>query len=402
LTEESDLALLTRAAAFAADKHRDLRRKDIDAPPYINHPIAVANTLAAEAGVDDKIVLAAALLHDTIEDTGTTEGELEAAFGAEVTGVVVEVTDNKALPKAERKRLQVEHAPHLSLRAKLVKLADKISNLRDISTSPPADWSLERKREYFDWAKRVVDGMRGSHARLEALFDQEYQRRPGDSLDTADVAAGMKLAREEAREEALIQRIPTSGSVAVPSPIELAERLTGRGRYDFDVLVEGIALAQRLLRPGPYVLMLWQSVLDFEGIEYYLYLSDACEQMEARRRAAQKIIELEAAITRPGKGETWKRTGGGGGPVAADSAQTERRGPVRLDYGEGLVVEIDGYNRVRFAAQVVGPFSGAIVGHELIDFVHPDRRHELWSFFHDLGESVTKGTEPRTPLSAMS
>jgi guanosine-3',5'-bis(diphosphate) 3'-pyrophosphohydrolase len=180
LTEESDLALIMRAAAFAADKHRDLRRKDVDASPYINHPIAVANTLAAEAGVDDKVVLAAALLHDTIEDTDTTESELKAAFGAEVTGVVVEVTDNKALPKAERKRLQVEHAPHLSHRAKLVKLADKISNLRDISTSPPADWSLERKREYFDWSKSVVDGMRGTHARLEALFDQEHQRRPGD------------------------------------------------------------------------------------------------------------------------------------------------------------------------------------------------------------------------------
>lgn len=172
------LSLIISASAFAAEKHRNQRRKDAEASPYINHPIALANLLACEAGIDDVSVLAAALLHDTIEDTNTSTDELIAAFGGEIAALVLEVTDDKALPKAERKRLQIEHAPHLSYRAKLVKLADKICNLRDVCQTPPADWSLERRREYFDWAVRVVDGLRATHATLEQLFDAELRTRP--------------------------------------------------------------------------------------------------------------------------------------------------------------------------------------------------------------------------------
>ena len=130
------------ALAFAADKHKNQRRKDADASPYINHPIALANLLLNEAGVEDQRVLIAAILHDTIEDTDTTEQELVKHFGKDVADIVLEVTDDKALPKAERKRLQIEHAAHISRRAKLVKLADKICNLRDITASPPAGWSI--------------------------------------------------------------------------------------------------------------------------------------------------------------------------------------------------------------------------------------------------------------------
>jgi guanosine-3',5'-bis(diphosphate) 3'-pyrophosphohydrolase len=173
----ADTALILRATAFAADKHRNQRRKDAEASPYINHPVALANLLA-QTGISDTTVLAAALLHDTIEDTDATAEELTRAFGGEIAAVVLEVTDDKSLPKAERKRRQVEHAPHLSVPAKLVKLADKICNLRDVSQSPPKDWPLERKREYFDWARQVVDGLRGAHAGLEKLFDIEYARRP--------------------------------------------------------------------------------------------------------------------------------------------------------------------------------------------------------------------------------
>jgi GTP diphosphokinase / guanosine-3',5'-bis(diphosphate) 3'-diphosphatase len=173
----TDIALIIRASAFAADKHRNQRRKDADASPYINHPIALANTLA-QAGIGDPMVLVAALLHDTIEDTDTTADELAGVFGPEIAAIVLEVTDDKSLPKAERKRLQVTHAPHLSARAKLVKLADKICNLRDVSDSPPYDWPLERRREYFDWARQVVAGLRGTHTGLEQLFDAEYGRRP--------------------------------------------------------------------------------------------------------------------------------------------------------------------------------------------------------------------------------
>ncbi|QQX85267.1 bifunctional (p)ppGpp synthetase/guanosine-3',5'-bis(diphosphate) 3'-pyrophosphohydrolase [Cupriavidus necator] len=169
---------LIAAIAFAADKHRNQRRKDAEASPYINHPIALANVLANESGIEDERVLVTAILHDTIEDTETTEQELVSSFGQEVANIVLEVTDDKSLPKSERKRLQMEHAAHISSRAQLVKLADKICNLRDIAKSPPANWSLERKQEYFDWAKSVVDGLRGVHPGLEALFDAAYGARP--------------------------------------------------------------------------------------------------------------------------------------------------------------------------------------------------------------------------------
>lgn len=160
-----------KAVAFAAEKHRNQRRKNADASPYINHPIALANVLANEGGVVDATVLCAAVLHDTIEDTETTADELKQLFGDKVTSIVLEVTDDKALAKEVRKEEQVRHAPHISTEAKLVKLADKICNLRDILASPPADWSAERKQAYFEWAARVVAGLRGVHPGLEAVFD---------------------------------------------------------------------------------------------------------------------------------------------------------------------------------------------------------------------------------------
>jgi len=138
----------------------------------------LANVLAVECGIDDEEVICGALLHDTIEDTRTTEEELLENFGENITRIVLEVTDDKTLDKMDRKEAQVAHAPHISDQAKLVKLADKISNLRDISASPPFDWSIERKQEYFDWAARVINGLRGVHPELEALFDQVYCKKP--------------------------------------------------------------------------------------------------------------------------------------------------------------------------------------------------------------------------------
>ena len=167
----SQLGTFVKAVAFAAEKHRNQRRKDADASPYINHPIALANVLANEGGVSDATVLCAAVLHDTIEDTETTENELTTTFGSHVSSVVLEVTDDKSLEKHVRKQRQIEHAPHISTEAKLVKLADKICNLRDILASPPANWSTERKQAYFDWASKVVAGVRGVHPNLEAVFD---------------------------------------------------------------------------------------------------------------------------------------------------------------------------------------------------------------------------------------
>ena len=174
--ERGKLALLLKALAFAAHKHRDQRRKDAEASPYINHPIALADLLVNEGGVTDVEVLCAALLHDTVEDTATTPEELANAFGSRIARIVAEVTDDTALARAERKRLQVERAASISPEAKLVKLADKICNLRDVVDHPPASWSLERRREYFEWAKSVVDRLRGAHPRLEAAFDAAYSK----------------------------------------------------------------------------------------------------------------------------------------------------------------------------------------------------------------------------------
>jgi guanosine-3',5'-bis(diphosphate) 3'-pyrophosphohydrolase len=175
---EPVLGKLAKALAFAADKHRNQRRKDADASPYINHPIALMNVLVVEGGISDIDVLAGALLHDTIEDTDTTAEEIEAEFGPIIRRIVEEVTDDKSLPTAERKQAQIDHAPQLSTQARLVKLADKICNLRDVARTPPPDWSLERRQQYFDWARQVVDGLRGCHRRLEAVFDQTSARRP--------------------------------------------------------------------------------------------------------------------------------------------------------------------------------------------------------------------------------
>jgi len=166
-----------QALAFAAHKHRDQRRKDEGASPYINHPIALADILVNEGGVTDHVVLCAAILHDTIEDTETTYEELISVFGKDIADVVNEVTDDKSLDKAERKLLQIEHAAHASPRAKLVKLADKTCNLREIAATPPADWSEQWRNEYFDWAQRVVAGMRGQNSALEAAFDTAFMAR---------------------------------------------------------------------------------------------------------------------------------------------------------------------------------------------------------------------------------
>jgi guanosine-3',5'-bis(diphosphate) 3'-pyrophosphohydrolase len=178
---------LTPALVFAAEKHRFQRRKTPTPPPsellsegcdglipYINHPLALLDILAREAAITDLEVLLAALLHDTLEDTFTTVDELRAQFGERVTALVQEVTDDKRLPKAERKREQVRHAPHLSPQAAQIKIADKIANLRDIISHPP-DWDLARKQAYFAWAAEVVNAIPAPHPGLLALFQQAYQ-----------------------------------------------------------------------------------------------------------------------------------------------------------------------------------------------------------------------------------
>ncbi len=170
------VGLLLKAVQFSAEKHQGQKRKGADASPYINHPIEVAAMLANVADVQDLTILIAAVLHDTIEDTHTSPEDLEALFGAAVCSLVQEVSDDKRLPKSERKRLQIEHAPRLSEQAKLIKLADKSANVGDVSDRPPSDWTIERRQQYLDWAEQVVTGCRGVNRALEAHFDQTLMR----------------------------------------------------------------------------------------------------------------------------------------------------------------------------------------------------------------------------------
>jgi guanosine-3',5'-bis(diphosphate) 3'-pyrophosphohydrolase len=168
---DDSTGLILKAMRFSAEKHKDQRRKDARAAPYINHPIEVAEILWRLGEVRDTTLLLASILHDTIEDTDATADEIRAEFGDEVLALVLEVTDDKSLPKQRRKQLQVENAPHKTSKAKLLKLADKISNVQGIISSPPKDWSLERKQEYLLWTEQVVAGLRGVNEALEGHYD---------------------------------------------------------------------------------------------------------------------------------------------------------------------------------------------------------------------------------------
>ncbi len=161
--------LVIKAAVYAAEKHKYQRRKGFNQVPYINHPLKVALTLN-ECGEDDENILIAAILHDVIEDTDASYEEISLEFNKEIADLVIEVTDDKELPYAIRKELQVKGAPTLSLKAKKIKIADKICNIRDI-VNYPLDWSTERKLSYLEWAQQVVSGCRNVNPALENIFD---------------------------------------------------------------------------------------------------------------------------------------------------------------------------------------------------------------------------------------
>ncbi|MBY0550903.1 MAG: HD domain-containing protein [Candidatus Obscuribacterales bacterium] len=166
-----DLVMISAAIQFAADKHRKQRRKDRAQTPYINHPLQVFDLLLRIGGIRDTYILVAAILHDTIEDTDTTADEIRDLFGEIVLGYVLELSDDKTLSQADRKRLQVEHASHKSYGAKLIKTGDKISNTGELDTNPPMGWDIARRLGYIDWAEQVIAGLRGTNSALEAHFD---------------------------------------------------------------------------------------------------------------------------------------------------------------------------------------------------------------------------------------
>jgi guanosine-3',5'-bis(diphosphate) 3'-pyrophosphohydrolase len=163
---------ILQATHFAAEKHSQQRRKNTEASPYINHPIEVAFHLSSVGGIFDEEILIAALLHDTIEDTETSQEEIASLFGETVASLVAECTDDKSLPKSERKRLQIENAPKKSPGAKMIKIADKTCNLRSILSDPPKDWPLSRQYDYFVWAEKVVSGLLGHNSSLDDAVDR--------------------------------------------------------------------------------------------------------------------------------------------------------------------------------------------------------------------------------------
>lgn len=161
------------AARFAAVRHRDQKRKGLYGEPYINHLLEVAQLLTLE-GIEDEDVIAAAILHDSVEDVGVTFEELEERFGPRITGFVRELTDDMRLHSHLRKQLEVAHAPNMSAEAQAIKVADKLSNVRAIYSSPPEGWSLERKRDYCEFARALVQSCPEAPKGLVERFEQAY------------------------------------------------------------------------------------------------------------------------------------------------------------------------------------------------------------------------------------
>jgi guanosine-3',5'-bis(diphosphate) 3'-pyrophosphohydrolase len=362
------MKLLLDALAFAAAKHRNQRRKDVDASPYINHPIALARVLSVEAGIRDETVIAAALLHDTIEDTETSYDELLARFGAAVASIVAEVTDDKNLAKAERKALQVAHAPHISLGAKWVKLADKTCNLRDVASSPPAGWPLRRRQAYFDWAKAVIDGLRGTHPLLEGLFDRAYAARP--SSGPAEIEAPVVGVDGCQRGWLAVARAPDTGRLTASVHGAAMELLAAHGEavaIAVDIPIGLLAKGQRLAdlaarealsgRASSVFMTPPRPVFDAGS---YAEANQASQRLEGRGISAQawaiapKIREWDAALLADAAAR--RRTHevhpelsfalmNGDKPLAAGKKSIEgalaRRGLLVQYYGEAAVAGVE-------------------------------------------------------------
>ena len=171
------LAELLKAIELAASKHRNQRRMDVDASPYINHPLAVASLLAVDCGVHDIDILCAAVLHDTLENTQTTDAEIAGLLNSSVADLVLEVTNDNRLPWAERRQAQIDKSLQLSHGARLIKLANICCVLSELLMRPPADWPLQRKRDYFDWAECVVARLDGTDRRLQTRAESLLARR---------------------------------------------------------------------------------------------------------------------------------------------------------------------------------------------------------------------------------
>jgi GTP diphosphokinase / guanosine-3',5'-bis(diphosphate) 3'-diphosphatase len=170
----ADTQRLLSAIRFAAERHRDDRRKGETAAPYINHPITVADQLAEQGLGDDIELLMAAVLHDVIEDTDATYDDLNRQFGSRVAGIVLEVSDDKTLEKEARRQKVVDSIGKKSREARLIKLSDLRANVHDIVHYPPK-WTVERKLNYLRWAERVAVAIAGTHPGLEEALNTELK-----------------------------------------------------------------------------------------------------------------------------------------------------------------------------------------------------------------------------------
>ena len=166
------LRMVSEAALFAAQRHSGTARKGRGNEPYVNHLAEVANLVSEASGGADAELVAAGWLHDTIEDTETTREELAERFSVRVAALVVEVSDDMGLPEGERRRLQIVAAPHKSPDAKLIKIADKISNIRGRIAPDPSEGERADLADYVGWAEQVVSGCRGGNAWLDRTFDE--------------------------------------------------------------------------------------------------------------------------------------------------------------------------------------------------------------------------------------
>jgi (p)ppGpp synthase/HD superfamily hydrolase len=185
-TEENnwDSTILYRALEYASKKHKGQIRKDPYKTPYIVHPMGVAKILWEEGNVRDVDVLVAALLHDTLEDTDATEFEIEGIFGSRVLSIVKEVSNDPRLSGQENKQRQIELAPFMSQEAKLVKLADRLCNIRDLQRSTPLNWSKEDIEHYFSWGEKLVRAFAGTDEQLENALKWELSH-PTSGKSTA-------------------------------------------------------------------------------------------------------------------------------------------------------------------------------------------------------------------------
>ena len=167
--------MIIKALQFAAEKHKGQLRKGNLKTPYINHPIKVAFVLQTIGGVTDENVLAAALLHDVIEDTDATHKDLANLFNTKIADIVIEISDEKGLDREVRKRLQIQDAVNLSYEAKIIRIADKLYNIQDVCGIDAPNWNYDRKYEYIQWAEKVVNQIKGTHEALETSFFDEHR-----------------------------------------------------------------------------------------------------------------------------------------------------------------------------------------------------------------------------------